>query len=72
MCDLLGLGDQFIQLFVRADVELSEAPEELEQVLDRRISEDFRLAVELPGEPLGQVFDQSIEFSEKRLFGQIE
>jgi hypothetical protein len=26
--DLLGLGNEFVQLFIRADVELSEAAEE--------------------------------------------
>ena len=53
--DLLGVGHQTVQLLVAADVKLAEPLEELGQVLDYAIAEDFGLPIVLAREPLGEV-----------------
>ena len=43
--DLLGTFHQRIEIGIRANVELTEAIEELGQVVDRGVSEDLALAI---------------------------
>ena len=56
--DSLRVGHEPIQLLIAVDVELPETLEKLRQILDGRISEDSRLPVLLPGQPLRQMADQ--------------
>ena len=56
---------------MRADVELPEPLEELDQVADGRVAEDLGRAVVVgAGDPLGQVGDQPGELLQERLLGQ--
>jgi hypothetical protein len=50
-----SLADKLIELLVGTDVQLAEPLEELAEVLDDAVSKDFRLAILLPREPLGEV-----------------
>jgi len=47
----LETRDELIELLARANVQHPKAAKELRQVLDRRIAEDFRLAILVTGKP---------------------
>ena len=68
--DPLSLADELVQLLAAADVQLPEPLEELGQVLHGRVAEDFRLAILLARQPLGQVGHQLGQFGGERLLGQ--
>ena len=61
---------KLVELFAAADIQLAEPLEELGQVLDGRVAENFRLAVFLTGKPLREMRDQLGQFGGERLFGQ--
>ena len=56
--DSLGLTDQVVELLAGADIEMPEAIEELPQVLDGRVPEDFGFAVLGAAQALGEVTHQ--------------
>ena len=51
----LGLLDELVELFAGVDVQFAEVLKELANVLDGRVSEDFRLSIFGAAEPLGQM-----------------
>ena len=69
--DLLRPFDQFIELFVRADIEFAEPLEELGEVGDHRVAEHLRLAVDLASQPFGEMLDQLRQLFSERRFGQL-
>jgi len=66
-----GLVDQRVQLRVRANVELLKPIEELRQVADRRVPEDFTLAFRSAAQAFVQVRNQLSDLLEERLFGKL-
>ena len=68
--DALGLGNQVVQLFIGAHVELPKPFKEFGQVRNCRIAEDLGLAVVLTGDAFGQMGDQLGQFACKCFFGQ--
>ena len=69
--DLLGLGNEFVQLLIGADVELSKAAEARDQVLGRRVTENLGLSIDLARESFGQVFDQIGQLTGESLLRQL-
>ena len=69
--DLLGLGHQFVQFLVGTDIELAEAAEEFDQVLDRGVAKYLGLVVALAREPLGQMLDQAGQLADESLLRQL-
>ncbi len=70
--DLLSLADELIELLVGTGVQLAEPLEELVEVSDDAVPEDFRLAIILAREPLGQVRHQLGQLGGERLLGQLD
>jgi hypothetical protein len=69
--DLLGLAHKHVELLAGADIEVAEPLEERSQVFDGRIAEDFRLAILVTAQALGQVADQPRQLVGKCLLGQL-
>ena len=68
--DLLGLVDELIELVAAADIQLAEPLEKLGQVLDRRVTKDFRRPVILAAQSLGEMRDQLGEFGGEGFLSQ--
>ena len=70
--DVLGLSHEVVQLLVRADVEPLEPLEELAEVRDRRVAEDFGLPILPSAEPFSKVLHEPRQFLRKRGFGKFD
>ena len=65
------MTDQIVQLFVAADIQFSKPLEELRQILDGRIAEDFGFAVCLASQPFSQMGNQTLQFFDERGLGKL-
>ena len=62
--------DQFVELIARTDVERPKAGEELTQIVDRRVAEDFGAAIVATGQPFGEVCNELRQFLHEGRFRQ--